>query len=138
MSTQKATRAAMAAAAALLFTSVATTANAADEAKVKCEGVNSCKGHVGLQHGHQCLPGPEQVQGPGLLAVEQGRLRCGQGQDEDSNSGGLCASWIRHSGAYAPLCIYGLSIPARSTASSPLHPPARSVPARRSRRAVPE
>jgi len=36
---------ALAAAAAVMFSTVAVSTARADEGKVKCEGVNSCKGH---------------------------------------------------------------------------------------------
>ena len=45
MNSRKMSGVALAAAAAMVFSMAAvTTASAADEAKVKCEGVNSCKG----------------------------------------------------------------------------------------------
>jgi uncharacterized membrane protein len=69
MSTQKATRAAMAAAAALLFTTVATTANAADEAKVKCEGVNSCKGTSACSTATNACQGQNKCKGEGYLLL---------------------------------------------------------------------
>jgi len=50
MQSQKLSSVAMAAAAAMLFTSaISTTAFAADAATVKCEGVNSCKGTRSLR-----------------------------------------------------------------------------------------
>jgi hypothetical protein len=74
MSTQKATRAALAAAAALLFTSVATTANAADEAKVKCEGVNSCKGTSACSTATNACQGQNKCKGHGYLLL--GKAEC--------------------------------------------------------------
>jgi hypothetical protein len=72
MSTQKATYAAMAAAAAMLFTSVAaTTANAADEAKVKCEGVNTCKGHSACSTATNACQGQNSCKGKGYLLMSK-------------------------------------------------------------------
>jgi hypothetical protein len=71
MSTQKATCAAMAAAAALLFTTVATTANAAEEAKVKCEGVNSCKGTSACSTATNACQGQNKCKGEGYLLLSK-------------------------------------------------------------------
>jgi len=59
----------MAAAAALLFTTVATTANAADEAKVKCEGVNSCKGTSACSTATSACAGQNKCKGVGYLML---------------------------------------------------------------------
>ena len=48
---------ALAAAAAIMFTSVAATTARADEAKVKCEGVNSCKGHSACKSANNACKG---------------------------------------------------------------------------------
>ena len=44
MNTRKTGSIALAAAAAIMFSTASFTAAAADDGKVKCEGVNSCKG----------------------------------------------------------------------------------------------
>ena len=69
MSTQKATRAAMAAAAALLFSTVATTPNAADEAKVKCEGANACKGQSACSTATNACAGQNKCKGTGYVML---------------------------------------------------------------------
>jgi hypothetical protein len=75
MSTQKTARAAMAAAAALLFTSVAApTASAADQAKVKCEGVNACKGHSACATATNACSGQNTCKGKGYLLM--GKAEC--------------------------------------------------------------
>jgi hypothetical protein len=61
----------MAAAAALLFTTVATTANAADEAKVKCEGVNSCKGTSACSTATNACQGQNKCKGEGYLLLSK-------------------------------------------------------------------
>jgi uncharacterized membrane protein len=72
MSTQKTARAAMATAAALLFTSVAVpTANAADEGKVKCEGVNACKGQSACSTATNACAGQNTCKGHGYLLLSK-------------------------------------------------------------------
>ena len=72
MSTQKTARAAMAAAAALLFASVAApVANAADEGKVKCEGVNACKGHSACATASNACSGQNSCKGTVYLLMSK-------------------------------------------------------------------
>jgi len=58
---------AMAAAAALLFTVAAPVAHAADTAKVKCEGVNSCKGQSACATAKSSCQGQNSCKGTGFL-----------------------------------------------------------------------
>lgn len=71
MHTNKATRAAIATAAALLFSNMAVApANAAD-AKVKCEGVNSCKGTTACSTATNACQGQNSCKGRGYLLLSQ-------------------------------------------------------------------
>ena len=75
MQVTKVSSAAMAAAAAMLFSSgFATVSVAADAATIHCSGVNSCKG-TSVQVREEQLQGNEQLQGPGLDVHVQGRLQ---------------------------------------------------------------
>ncbi|HEU4431683.1 MAG TPA: hypothetical protein VFT98_23195 [Myxococcota bacterium] len=65
------TAALAAAAAALFLTSVPLAASAADEAKVKCEGVNACKGQGACSGaGHDCA-GKNACKGQGYVEMTQ-------------------------------------------------------------------
>jgi hypothetical protein len=63
--------AAIATAAALLFGSVATTASAADEAKVKCEGVNACKGQSACATAQNSCQGQNSCKGHGYVLLSK-------------------------------------------------------------------
>jgi hypothetical protein len=66
---------ALAAAAAIAFTAAPLTgANAADEAKVKCEGVNSCKGQGACKTGKNECAGKNACKGQGV--VEMSKAAC--------------------------------------------------------------
>lgn len=68
----KASGAAIATAAALLFgTLTATTASGAEEAKVKCDGVNSCKGHSACATAQNACAGQNACKGKGYLSLTQ-------------------------------------------------------------------
>lgn len=68
----KVTGAAIATAAALLFGSLtATTVSAADEAKVKCEGVNACKGHSACATAKNSCQGQNSCKGTGYLMLSK-------------------------------------------------------------------
>lgn len=68
----KASGAAIATAAALLFgTLTATTASGAEEAKVKCAGVNSCKGHSACATAQNACAGQNACKGKGYLSLTQ-------------------------------------------------------------------
>jgi uncharacterized membrane protein len=72
MHTNKATRAAIATAAALLFSNMAIApASAADEAKVKCEGVNSCKGTSACSTASNACQGQNKCKGEGYLLLSK-------------------------------------------------------------------
>ncbi|HYM35775.1 MAG TPA: hypothetical protein VET48_10295 [Steroidobacteraceae bacterium] len=61
---------AMAAAAAVLFASApVATVSAADAAKIKCEGVNSCKGKSACQTAKSSCQGQNSCKGKGWLSL---------------------------------------------------------------------
>lgn len=61
--------AAIATAAALLFGSVTTTVSAAEDAKVKCEGVNACKGKSACATATNSCAGQNSCKGHGYLML---------------------------------------------------------------------
>jgi len=70
MQITKVSSAAMAAAAAMLFTSVAPTATfAADEATMHCTGVNSCKGQSACKSAKNSCKGMNSCKGQGFLEM---------------------------------------------------------------------
>jgi hypothetical protein len=64
------TGAAIATAAAMLFgTAFVTTAFAAEEAKIHCDGVNSCKGQSGCKTAKNACRGQNACKGQGFLEM---------------------------------------------------------------------
>ena len=61
---------ALAAAAAVMFSTAASTVRA-DEAKVKCEGVNSCKGHSACKSANNACKGQNSCKGKGFVEMTQ-------------------------------------------------------------------
>jgi hypothetical protein len=74
MKTLKARGAAMATAAALLFGTLAVATASADEAKVQCAGVNSCKGQSSCKSAKNSCKGLNACKGQGF--VEMSRVDC--------------------------------------------------------------
>jgi uncharacterized membrane protein len=68
----KASGVAMATAAALLFSTVAVTTAQAEDAKVKCEGVNSCKGTSACATATNSCQGQNSCKGHGFLLLSKG------------------------------------------------------------------
>ena len=66
MSARKTTLA-LAAAAAVMFATVSVNAAAADEGKVKCEGVNACKGQSACKSANNACKGQNSCKGQGYL-----------------------------------------------------------------------
>jgi len=62
---------ALAAAAALLFGSVAVTTASAEEAKVHCDGVNACKGQSACATAKNSCQGQNSCKGQGFLLLTQ-------------------------------------------------------------------
>lgn len=71
MNTNKAARVAVATAAALIFSNMAVTTAGAVEAKVKCEGVNSCKGKSACSTATNACQGQNSCKGKGYLLLSQ-------------------------------------------------------------------
>jgi hypothetical protein len=72
-------RAAIAAAAALLFGSgIVSTAMAADGATVQCKGVNACKGQSACKGAHNACKGQNSCKGQGF--VEMSKKDCDAAQ----------------------------------------------------------
>jgi len=65
------TGAAIAAAAALLFSTVAAPTAHAEDAKIKCEGVNSCKGTSACATAKNGCAGQNQCKGTGFLMLSK-------------------------------------------------------------------
>ena len=81
MQINKLSSAAMAAAAAMLFTSgISTVSFAADAATVKCTGVNSCKGTSECKSAKNSCKGMNSCKGQGFVSMTQVRLRRSQSQ----------------------------------------------------------
>ncbi|HTE41063.1 MAG TPA: hypothetical protein VK629_09540 [Steroidobacteraceae bacterium] len=62
---------AMAAAAALMFSAAPLTASAADAAKVKCDGANSCKGKSACHTATSGCQGQNSCKGKGYLLLSK-------------------------------------------------------------------
>jgi uncharacterized membrane protein len=60
---------ALAAAAAVMFSTAAVSTATADEAKVKCEGVNSCKGHSACKSANNACKGQNSCKGKGFMEM---------------------------------------------------------------------
>jgi hypothetical protein len=71
MHTNKATRAAFPPAAALFFSNMAVVPASAEDAKVKCEGVNSCKGTSKCATASNSCQGQNSCKGKGYLLLSQ-------------------------------------------------------------------
>ena len=74
MKTMKAGGMAMATAAALLFGNLAVSTASADEAKVQCTGVNSCKGQSSCKSAKNSCKGMNSCKGQGF--VEMTKSEC--------------------------------------------------------------
>ncbi|HEU4653318.1 MAG TPA: hypothetical protein VFS47_04990 [Steroidobacteraceae bacterium] len=69
MKSSKISGAAIATAAALMFGTVVLNVAQADEAKVKCEGVNACKGQSACATAHNACQGQNSCKGQGYLKL---------------------------------------------------------------------
>ena len=74
MTTTKISGAALATAAALLFSTAAITTAHAEEAKVQCMGVNACKGQSACKGAHNSCKGQNACKGQGF--VEMTKKEC--------------------------------------------------------------
>ncbi|MGH8138942.1 MAG: BufA2 family periplasmic bufferin-type metallophore [Steroidobacteraceae bacterium] len=73
MNSRKMSSVALAAAAAVMFSTVFVASASADEAKVKCEGVNSCKGHSACKSANNACKGQNSCKGKGYLEMTQAK-----------------------------------------------------------------
>jgi hypothetical protein len=71
MNSRKLSGIALAAAAAIMFSTVAATSAGADEAKVKCQGVNSCKGQSACKSANNACKGQNSCKGKGFVQMTQ-------------------------------------------------------------------
>jgi hypothetical protein len=69
MSSRKFSSVALAAAAAVMFSTVAVNTASAEEAKVKCEGVNACKGQSACGTANNACKGQNACKGAGYLSL---------------------------------------------------------------------
>jgi hypothetical protein len=74
MKSQKLSGAALATAAAVMFSTLAVTTSSAEEANVKCEGVNACKGQSACKTATNSCKGMNECAGKGF--VEMTRAEC--------------------------------------------------------------
>jgi len=70
-STTRAGGVAMATAAALLFATLAVSTASADEAKVKCTGVNACKGMSSCKSAKNSCKGMNSCKGKGFVEMSK-------------------------------------------------------------------
>lgn len=70
MSKKTISGAAVATAAALLFSTLSVSAHA-DEAKMKCTGVNACKGQSACKSAHNSCKGMNSCKGQGFLEMSK-------------------------------------------------------------------
>jgi hypothetical protein len=77
-------RSGLALAAAFVFSTAPLLANAADEAKVKCEGVNSCKGKSACATANNSCAGKNSCKGKGY--VEMTKAECDAAKAKQSKS----------------------------------------------------
>ena len=83
MSSRVLSRVALAAAAAVMFSTVAVSTASADEAKVKCDGVNSCKGHSACKSANNACKGQNSCKGKGFLEMTTQECADAQKQARD-------------------------------------------------------
>jgi hypothetical protein len=78
MKTSKAAGAAIATAAALLFGTLTAAPASADEAKIKCTGVNACKGQSSCMSARNSCKGMNSCKGKGF--IEMTKAECDAAQ----------------------------------------------------------
>jgi len=71
MNSRKMSSVALAAAAAMLFSMATVTNASAADAKVKCEGVNSCKGKSACKSANNACKGQNSCKGKGFVEMTQ-------------------------------------------------------------------
>ncbi len=73
MNSRKMSSVALATAAAMMFSMAAVMTASADEAKVHCDGVNSCKGHSACKNANNSCKGQNSCKGKGFLEMTQAK-----------------------------------------------------------------
>jgi hypothetical protein len=73
MNSRKMTTVALAAAAAVMFSTAFVGTASADDAKVKCEGVNSCKGKSACKSANNSCKGQNSCKGKGFVEMTQAK-----------------------------------------------------------------
>jgi hypothetical protein len=73
MNRRKMSGIALAAAAAVMFSTAFVSTASADDAKVKCEGVNSCKGKSACKSANNSCKGQNSCKGKGFLEMSQAK-----------------------------------------------------------------
>lgn len=86
MKNNPAGRAALATAAALLFAQAPTLVSAADAAKVKCEGVNGCKGQSACQTAKNGCAGQNACKGQGFLELSAEQCKAAQQKQKPADT----------------------------------------------------
>ena len=71
MNSIKLSSVALAAAAAVMFSTAAVSTASADEAKVQCQGVNSSKGHSACKSANNACKGQNSCKGKGFLEMSK-------------------------------------------------------------------
>jgi hypothetical protein len=87
MKNRKLSTVALAAAAAALFGAGATTAFAADEAKVKCEGVNGCKGQSACGTAKNSCSGQNECAGQGWINLTKAECDAAKAKQAEKAKG---------------------------------------------------
>jgi hypothetical protein len=77
---RRTTGAAIATAAALLFSTAAITTASAEDAQVQCTGVNACKGHSACKTANSACKGQNACKGQGFLMMSD--KECKKAQEE--------------------------------------------------------
>ncbi len=88
MSHSKLSGVALAAAAAVLFSAGTATVSAADEAKVKCEGVNACKGQSACGTANNACSGQNACAGKGYLELTQAECDAAKAKQAEKQKNG--------------------------------------------------
>ena len=82
--TRKLGGAAIATAAALIFSSLAVSTASADEAKMKCAGVNACKGQSACKSSHNSCKGMNNCKGQGFLEMSKADCSAAKAKAKDA------------------------------------------------------
>ena len=87
MKNRKLSTAALAAAAAALFSAGSATTFAGDEAKVKCEGVNGCKGQSACGTAKSACSGQNECAGKGWLNLTKAECDAAKAKQAEKAKG---------------------------------------------------